>query len=260
MDPTVRVCGELVRPTRFIFVEGIVESGKTTTAEFLTDQLRRNRIPARLLAEGPTTGEPIHPLRVSSELPHPQACWLDLTVDEFVELSLRKWCDYVGEARKSATVTVCDGLLFHGNMTDLLLMNADRPILYRYVADLIQVLRDLDPVVIHLYPADLARALRVIAEERGPQWETYQIGWKVASPFGLRRSLRGFAGLVELYQEYCAVCDEILGQLPIPKLAIRNDGDWPSYYQEILAFLDLPRAGQDSGYAATQAQPGEDGL
>jgi hypothetical protein len=229
-----------VRPTRFIFIEGIMGSGKTTTAEFLADQLRRNHIPSRFLAEGPTTVEPVHPLRVSPELPHPNASWLDLTVDEFVELSLRKWREHVAELRKSTVVTACDGLLFHGNMTDLLLMNADRPILRRYVVDLIQILRDLDPVVIRYYPADLARALRSIADERGPAWEAYQISWKVVSPFGLRRSLRGFAGLVRLYQEYCAVCEEILAELPIPKLAIRNDGNWSSCYQDILAFLDVP--------------------
>ena len=216
-------------------------SGKTTTAEFLTDQLRRNHIPARFLAEGPTTVEPVHRLRVSPELPHPNASWLDLTVDEFVELSLRKWRDYAAGLQTSAVVTVCDGLLFHGNMTDLLLMNADRPALHRYVAEVIQILHDLDPIIIRYDPADLPRALRSIADERGPEWEAYQINWKVASPFGLSRSLRGFAGLVQLYQEYCAVCDEIFSELPIPKLAIRNKGDWPSYYREILAFLDVPR-------------------
>ena len=43
-----------MRDTRFIFVEGIVGAGKSSTATFLTDQLPRNGIAARFMPEGPT--------------------------------------------------------------------------------------------------------------------------------------------------------------------------------------------------------------
>jgi thymidylate kinase len=42
-----------MRTTRFIFVEGIMGSGKSTTAWFLTEQFQRNNLAARFLAEGP---------------------------------------------------------------------------------------------------------------------------------------------------------------------------------------------------------------
>ena len=45
-----------MRDTRFIFVEGIVGAGKSSTATFLTDQLPRNGIAARFMPEGPTIG------------------------------------------------------------------------------------------------------------------------------------------------------------------------------------------------------------
>ena len=38
-----------MRDTRFIFVEGIMGSGKSTTADFLTEHLRQSHIPARFL-------------------------------------------------------------------------------------------------------------------------------------------------------------------------------------------------------------------
>ena len=69
--------------TRFIFVEGIMGSGKTTTACFLTEHLRQHGIAARFMLEGPTLDAPEHPLRVATELPHPNGVWLDVTVDEF---------------------------------------------------------------------------------------------------------------------------------------------------------------------------------
>lgn len=231
-----------MKDTRFIFIEGIMGSGKSTTAWFLTEQLQQNGIAARFLAEGPTVEEPEHPLRVATEFPHPNAIWLDLTVEEFVETSLQKWRNFVQAAQQGSGVTVCDGLLFHGNMTDLLLMNADASVLRHYVEQVIECLHPLNPVVIYFYHTDIAQAIRSICNNRGKEWEAYQVNWKVASPYGVQRSLHGFDGLVQLYQTYREICGDIFAQLALPKLAIRNEGDWATYYHDILTFLQLPPA------------------
>lgn len=214
-------------------------SGKSTTAWFLTEHLQRHGIAARFLLEGPTVEQPEHPLRVATALPHPNAVWLDVTIDEYIALSLRKWRAFAQEAQQSEIVTVCDGLLFHGNMTDLLLMNASPEVLRTYVAQVIEIISDLNPAVIYFSHPDIARALRKICEARGSEWEAYQVNWKVLSPYGEQRSLNGFDGLVELYRIYCALCEDIFTQLALPKLAIRNEGDWARYYEDILAFLQL---------------------
>ena len=169
-----------MRNTRFIFVEGIMGSGKSTTAEFLTDHMRQQGIAARFLLEGPTIEEPEHPLRIATEFPHPNAIWLDLTVEEFIERSLQKWRNFVQAAQQSATVTVCDGLLFHGNMTDALLMNAEPAVLHGYVAQVIECLHNLNPVIIYFYHGDIARAIRTICDERGREWEAYQVNLHTA--------------------------------------------------------------------------------
>ena len=212
-------------------------SGKTTTAWFLAEYLRQHGIAARFLLEGPTVEEPEHPLRVATELPHPNGVWLDVTVEEYIELSLRKWRTFEREAQQSTSVTACDGLLFHGNMTDLMLMNAPIEMLHSYVAQVIEIISDLNPVVIYFSHPDITRALRKICDARGSEWEAYQVNWKVLSPYGVQRSLHGFDGLVQLYQSYCALCNDIFRQLTLPKIAIRNEGDWTRYYEEILAFL-----------------------
>src|SRR5205823_5257585 len=160
--------------TRFIIVEGIMGAGKSTTAAFLTDHLRWNGIAARFMPEGPTIDEPDHPLRVATELPHPNAAWRDVTVDEFIDRSVRKWHAFAHEVQKSTAVTVCDGLLFHGNMTDLLLMDAEPPVLHRYVAQVIESIHTVHPMVIYLYHGDVAQALRTVCDERGSAWEAYQ--------------------------------------------------------------------------------------
>jgi thymidylate kinase len=160
-----------MRNTSLIFVEGIIGAGKSTTAWFLTQHLQRHGIAARFLLEGPTAEEPEHPLRVATELPHPNGVWLDVTVQQYIERSLQKWHSFVQEALPSAGVTICDGLLFHGNMTDLLLMNAEPEVLLRYVTQVIESIQSLNPAIIYFYHADVAQALRVVCDARGSEWE-----------------------------------------------------------------------------------------
>lgn len=222
--------------TKLIFVEGIIGSGKSTTARFLTERLHQQQIAAQSMREG---GQG-HPVRVSGSLLHPFQVWRDLKVDQFITRSLRKWRDFVRAARQSDSVTVCDGQLFHGNMTDLLLMNADPLVLHTYVDKVVDILHDLAPVLIYLYQADIGQALRMVCDARGPEWEAYQVNWKMPSPYGTQRGLAGFAGLVHLYQDYRTISDEIVAALSIPTLSIDNTaGSWPAYYQDMVVFLDM---------------------
>jgi hypothetical protein len=225
--------------TKIIFVEGIIGSGKSTAARFLTKYLDHQQIAAQFIPEGGRE----HPIRVAGSLQHPFQAWRDLTIDQFIMHSLHKWQHFSHEIWRSNAVTVFDGQLFHGNMTDLLLMNADPIVLQTYVTDITHLLHDLNPVLIYLYQADVAHTLRLICDARGPAWEAYQVNWKLPSPYGIQRGLAGFAGLVDLYRDYRAISDIIVTTLSIPKLKIDNTaGAWAEYYQDILAFLEVPRS------------------
>lgn len=246
-----------MRHTKVIFVEGIIGSGKSTTAKFITDCLTQQQIPARFLPEGGRG----HPLRVADSLPHPFQVWRDVTVNQFLRSSVDKWHAFVHAAQHSDAVTVCDGQLLHGNVMDLLLLNAAPTVLQTYVTQVIALLHDLRPVLIYFYQADVAQALHRLGKARGVAWVAYQIQWKLSSPYARQQGLaqlsaaqsqpmqesqdhihiRGFAGLIELYRVYRALSDTIVATLPIPTLQIDNTaGTWPAYYHDILTFLDVP--------------------
>jgi hypothetical protein len=226
-----------MRHTKAIFVEGIIGSGKSTTARFLTDYLNQQQIATRFMPEGGRG----HPLRVAGSLPHPFQVWRDVTVDQFITHSIDKWHAFVQAAQRADHVTVFDGQLFHGNMTDLLLLNATPSGLHAYVTQVIDLLRDLTPILIYFYQADVAQTLRMVCDARGSDWEAYQINWKLPSPYCLHRGLAGFTGLVALYRDYRAISDTIVATLSIPTLKIDNtDGQWAAYYRDMLTFLELP--------------------
>lgn len=220
--------------TRFIFVEGIPGAGKTTAVECLTRRIEvQTGLPAHPIWED-------GPMRVSLTLPHPRAVWQAVSAEQYVERSLSLWRTFLAEAERSGAVSVCDGMLFHGNMTDLLLMDAEPVMLRGYVAQVLGTLAALKPAVIYLRRDDVAAALRAICDERGSAWEAYQTGWKLASPYAQRRGLRGFDGLARFYRDYRDVCDGIFAELDVPKLAIRHSGEWAAHYRHMCRFLGLP--------------------
>lgn len=226
-----------MRSTRFIFVEGLMGAGKTTLVETLVEHFRKGGVPAAPIWEGPTVEEPDQPLRISPTLPHPFAPWEDLSPGEYVAESLRRWRRFVSEHKDDETIFVCDGLLFHGNMTDLMLMGASSDTLQNYVLAVVDTLQPLGPLAIYLRRPHVAEALRDIVAERGQAWQDYQVNWKVSSPYGQARELDGYDGLVKLYTDYRKTCDSVLQILPIPVLAVEHTGDWTSIYRQVAAFL-----------------------
>jgi hypothetical protein len=122
-------------------------------------------------------------------------------------------------------------------MTDLVLMDAPVALLRAYVAAILGTIRPLDPAVVYLRQPDVGAALQAASALRGEPWQRYQIGWKLSSPFAERRGLVGFDGLVDIYEQYRALCDDLFAELPVPKLRVDLDGDWVRARADILPFL-----------------------
>ena len=130
---------------------------------------------------------------------------------------------------------------FHGDLTHLLLMEADASLVFEYVQNLAKVIAPLNPLVIYLWQKDVEEAVRTVCEERGPEWINYQVNWKLAAPYCMRKGFVGLDGLISLYRDYRRLTDDLFQQLPLAKLAIENSGkDWPAYERRILHELGLP--------------------
>jgi hypothetical protein len=90
----------------------------------------RVRFIATSLEEAKRRAQPIqemttpHPIRATDELAHWFQPWLDVTPVGLAERSLSKWRSFVDSVRTVDTVPVLDGQLFHGDLTNLFLMDA----------------------------------------------------------------------------------------------------------------------------------------
>ena len=134
-----------------------------------------------------------------------------------------------------------DGQLFHGDLTHLLLMEAESALIFGYMQALAAVIAPLNPFVLYLWQEDVEEAVRTVCADRGPEWINYQVNWKLAAPFCMRRGYKGLDGLISLNRDYRRITDDLFGQLPFAKLAIENSaGNWPAYERQILQGLRFP--------------------
>lgn len=223
-------------PHRLVIVEGIMGSGKSTTTRFIAASMEEAKRRSQPLHE---RTDP-HPIRATDELAHWFQPWLDATPAELAERSLMKWRSFVDSVRTSDTVPVVDGQFFHGDLTNLLLMEADFAMIATYNRAVAEMIRPLSPLLLYFYQEDVERAIRVIAAERGDAWVKYQVDWKLQAPYCRRRGLSGLEGLIALYKDYRELTDTLYADLDLAKLSIENSRhDWPAYYQLIFRNLAL---------------------
>lgn len=223
-------------PYGLVIVEGIMGSGKSTTMRLVAQRLQDAGQQALPIHE---RTEP-HPVRATDELEHWFEPWRDATPKHLAERALARWSTFVQEVQAERCIPVMDGQLFHGDLTHLLLMEAESDLLTNYVQALTKLIAPLNPFVLYLWQEDIDHAIRTVCAERGQAWVEYQVNWKLAAPYSVRRGLKGLEGLIALYRDYRALTDRLFQQLPGAKLAIENSAQaWPTYERNILDALGL---------------------
>ncbi|QBK06442.1 hypothetical protein DW355_07580 [Hylemonella gracilis] len=211
-------------------------SGKSTTMRFVAKALEDAGLPALAVHE---RSDP-HPVRATDELQHWFEPWRESTAEQLARRAVSRWRSFAEEVRLNASVPVLDGQLFHGDLTNLFLMEASFDDLAAYCDRLVHVIEPLNPLVVYLRQQNVERAVRLVCAERGEAWVKYQVDWKLKGPYAVRRSLAGLEGLIALYQDYRLMTDALFDRLRLDKMVIENsERDWARYNQQVLERLGL---------------------
>ncbi|MDM0066565.1 hypothetical protein [Variovorax sp. J31P207] len=219
-----------------VIIEGIMGSGKSTTMRFVAKALEDAGRPVLAVHE---RTDP-HPVRATDDLPHWFEPWRESTAEQLAVRAISKWRSFAQTVRLGPSVPVLDGQLFHGDLTNLFLMEASFDELAAYCESLTQLVGPLQPLVVYLRQENVERAVRTVCAERGEAWVKYQVDWKLKGPYAVRRILVGLEGLIALYQDYRRMTDALFDRLTLDKMVIENsERHWARYNQRVLERLGL---------------------
>ena len=223
-----------------IVLDGLPGSGKSTTGEWLTAQLRGHGLNVCWL---PETKES-HPLWWydhwnGKEYQTPD--FENVPIEKYVQTSLSKWKVFTELMSTSGQQYVAESVFFQ-NAVAMFLMGGGRPeTLVEYAQEVQGITRSIDPVLIYFRQNDADAALRRICAVRGRAFEEELISNMERFPYLQKRELKGLDGVSRLWLNIATITDSLFEVYTLPKLAVDTSaGNWQSYRQQILEFLGLP--------------------
>lgn len=206
---------------KFILVEGIPGSGKSTCARFLANQFERNGYKCSLFLE--TTYE--HPIIQMESIDDN---------DAFIDSYLNKWSNFI--AKSNDNIIVMESAFFQSPIIHLLHKDADREVIKSLIIKASEILCNEECSLVYFYQKDAKKAVQTMINIRGK--EEFLIRkhneYKHEAYF-VNRKEQGVDSHITFFLDYVALANEIVNKVKINTLIIENsEKDYELYEQQLL--------------------------
>ncbi len=219
--------------TKLILIDGITGSGKSTTAQFLANQLKRNGIPGKWYHEN----ENNHPLDYEQDI---EVFASKAELEEFLDTTPKLWRQFVEQASQSDQVHIIESFLFQDTVRLLFQNNLELKRIKDFADEIEEIIKPLNPALIYLYQMDVDNSIRKIWNHRGPAWEKWFIDSDIQTPYVKSSGLTGETGVIKLWSDYQSFTNQLFESYQFKKISIENSaGEWDDYRRLMLEFLDL---------------------
>ena len=213
---------------RLILIEGMIGSGKTTTAGHLAGWLSCRGADVRVFAEG-AADHPIRNRRVDELLAAPAP-------GDPGAYSAGQWHRLAERCLRDEQTIILESVFLQNSVMPAFIDGAPAAAVTDICAEIQRQAAPAEPFLVYLRPADIAAAIARVHEARGEPWSSRNVAYVQGCPWARRRNLRGRDAVVRLYQAWDPVVSELFDRCPFPKLMVPDPHhDWPAALRTIRA-------------------------
>ena len=213
---------------RLILVEGMIGSGKTTTAGHLADWLSRRGEDVRAFDEG-AADHPIRTRRVDELLAAPAP-------DDPRAYSAGQWRRLAERCLRDEQTVILESVFLQNSVMPAFIDDAPVATVTEICTEIQRQAAPAEPFLVYLRPTDIAAAIARVHQARGEPWSPRNVAYVQDCPWARRRNLRGRDAVIRLYQAWEPVATQLYDRYPFPKLMVPDpQHDWPAALHRICA-------------------------
>jgi thymidylate kinase len=210
-----------------ILIEGMIGSGKTTTARWLEDWLSCRGEYARAFCEVADD----HPVRTRAvdQLRAAGASARAGAPAEPGRYAISQWRQLAERSLRGPQTIIVESTFLQNSVMPAFIEGATADEATRLFGAILRQVAPAEPFLVYLWPTDIESAIMRVHQVRGQAWAAQNVAFVANSPWARRLDLSGPAAVIALYRAWEPVVSSLYDRYPFAKLMLTDpQHDWPA--------------------------------